>query len=95
LIEAGERWSSELTGVRRLYIAADRCISEVSMADGSAKSEGPDRTRVNIHEPFEVAYWAMKWNVGAEKLKAAVAQVGPLVDDVAKALGKRAPPRMP
>jgi len=65
------------------------------MADDRAKNEGPDRNRVNIHEPFDVAYWAMKWNVGAEKLKAAVAQVGPMVDDVAKVLGKKAPRQKP
>ena len=52
----------------------------------------PDGTRVNVREPFDLAYWAIKWNVGEEKLKAAVAQVGPMVDDMAKVLGKK-PPR--
>jgi Protein of unknown function (DUF3606) len=58
------------------------------MADNKAKRWGPDRTRVNLHESYEVAYWGMKWDVTEKQLKDAVAQVGPMVEDVARALGR-------
>jgi Protein of unknown function (DUF3606) len=62
---------------------------EARVADDKAKRGAPDRTRINIHEPYEVAFWAMKWNVTEKQLKAAVSQVGPMVMDVAKALGQK------
>ena len=50
---------------------------------------GPaDRTRINIHEYWEVKYWADKWNITHEQLKDAVRTVGPMARDVAAYLGK-------
>ena len=47
------------------------------MSDDKSKVGSPDRDRINVHEDYEVKYWTQKFNVSAEKLKAAVAAVGP------------------
>jgi hypothetical protein len=53
------------------------------------KNRGPrDGQRVNVHEDYEVRYWTEKFGVTAQELKDAVAKVGPMVEDVKKALGK-------
>jgi hypothetical protein len=39
-------------------------------------------------EPYELADWSRKFGVSPEELKAAVARVGPMAKDVARALGK-------
>jgi aminopeptidase YwaD len=41
------------------------------------KNRGPaDRSRVNIHEDYEVRYWTEKWGVSEAQLVAAVKKVG-------------------
>lgn len=51
---------------------------------------GPaDRSRVNVHEPYELKYWSDKWNVTTEQLRAAVNAVGPMAHNVAAHLDKR------
>jgi hypothetical protein len=52
------------------------------MADNSTKRGKPDRTRVNIHEPFEVAYWCAKWGCSEAELLSAAQSTGVAVDDV-------------
>jgi hypothetical protein len=47
-----------------------------------------ERAEVDISKPTEVVGWCNKWGVTAERLKAAVAEVGPSVPAVAQALGK-------
>jgi hypothetical protein len=50
---------------------------------------GPaDRTRVNVHEDYEVKYWTHKFGVTADQLRAAVRVVGPMARDVARHLGR-------
>jgi hypothetical protein len=56
--------------------------------DDKSKPGEPDRSRINIHEPYEVAYWTKELNVTAEQLKNAVNAVGPMVKDVRRYLGK-------
>jgi hypothetical protein len=61
------------------------------MAD-NLKDKGPaDRSRVNVNEPWEVAWWARKWSVTEAQLKAAVAKVGVMAHNVAAHLGKPHP----
>jgi hypothetical protein len=44
---------------------------------------GPqDRTRINVHEDWELAYWAKKFGISKEQLIAAVKAVGPTVKAV-------------
>ena len=41
-----------------------------------------------MQEDYEVRYWTQKWNVSREQLAAAVREVGVMVADVARKLGK-------
>ena len=38
--------------------------------------------RINVDEPYEVKHWARQLGVSIERLRAVIAQVGPLVDAV-------------
>ena len=50
-------------------------------------NRGPaDRTRVNLGEDYEARYWANKWGVSQDELRAAVDRVGVMADDVERAL---------
>lgn len=50
-------------------------------------NRGPaDRTRVNVNEDYEARYWADKWGVSEDELRAAVERVGVMADDVERAL---------
>ena len=60
------------------------------MVDDLSKKGGADRSRINMSEDYEVRYWSEKFGVSAARLKEAVQKVGPMVDDVARALGKAA-----
>jgi uncharacterized protein DUF3606 len=46
------------------------------MADDLSKRGSQDRSRINVHEDYEVRYWSKKLGVSANKLKAAVQKVG-------------------
>jgi len=59
------------------------------MSDGKSKVAA-DRKRINVNEDYELRYWTEKFGVSAEDLKRAVERVGPMADDVARALGKAA-----
>jgi len=54
--------------------------------DSKEKIGSPDRDRINIHENYEVEYWAKTLGVSAEQLKRAVAEVGTSADEVRKHL---------
>jgi hypothetical protein len=58
------------------------------MAD-NLNLRGPrDRSRVNVHEDYELKYWSTKFGVTHEQLRAAVTAVGVMAHDVARYLGK-------
>lgn len=46
------------------------------MADDKTLSGGQDRTRINVHEDYELRDWSRKFGVTPEQLKAAVQAVG-------------------
>jgi hypothetical protein len=48
----------------------------------------PDRDRINIHENYEVEYWAKTLGVNAEQLKKAVAEAGTSTEAVKNYLKK-------
>ena len=52
------------------------------MTDDLTKRGPKDRTRINIHEPWEVTYWTKTLGVSEQKLKLAVNTVGVMVKDV-------------
>jgi Protein of unknown function (DUF3606) len=58
------------------------------MADDLSKKGPPDRSRINLTEPYEVQYWADKFDVSKERLSEAVRKVGHSADVVAKELQK-------
>jgi hypothetical protein len=60
------------------------------MADDKALKGGADRKRIDVNEDYECRYWSEKFGVSADELKRAVQKVGPMADDVARALGKAA-----
>lgn len=59
------------------------------MADNLNLRGQPDRSRINIHEDWEVKSWCAKFGVTPAQLKAAVQSVGPMAADVARHLGKK------
>jgi hypothetical protein len=52
------------------------------MADDKTKTGKPDRDRINVEEDYELRYWAEKFDVTSERLKAAVKTSGPIVKDM-------------
>ena len=47
-----------------------------------------DASRINVHEDWELRYWADRWHVSRQQLMEAIKRVGVHVQDVARALGK-------
>jgi hypothetical protein len=58
------------------------------MADDLENRGAGDRTRINVNEAHELAYWTKALGVSADELKAAVKAVGVMTADVRKHLGK-------
>jgi hypothetical protein len=58
------------------------------MAD-NLQSAGPqDRSRINVHEEWEVRYWTQELGVSKERLAEIVKEVGPSVSAVRQRLTK-------
>lgn len=57
------------------------------MSDDKGKTAA-DRRRIDVSEDYECRYWSDKFGVSADELKRVVGRVGPMADDVARALGK-------
>jgi hypothetical protein len=58
------------------------------MADDLGKRGPPDRSKVNVNEAWEVAYWTREFGVSEAQLRAAVRAVGTSTAAVRKHLGK-------
>ena len=59
------------------------------MADDKSKRGAADRSRINIHEEYEVEYWTKKFGVTREQLSAAVKKVGVMAAAVEQELKKK------
>jgi hypothetical protein len=46
------------------------------MADDKTKRGGQDRSRINLHEDYEVRHWTKKFRVTKEELERAVKAAG-------------------
>lgn len=60
------------------------------MADDKTNRGPQDRSRINVNEPYEVQYWTKKFGVNEAQLRAAVAKVGVMADDVERYLKGKA-----
>ena len=58
------------------------------MSDDTSKRGGADRSRINMNQPHEVAYWTKALGVSEEQLKQAVKSVGSGAEEVRRHLGK-------
>jgi hypothetical protein len=56
------------------------------MSDDKSQRGGQDRRRIDVNEPYELRDWALRFGVSKEELKAAVATVGDLADEVQRYL---------
>lgn len=52
------------------------------MSDDKSKRGPADRSRINMHEAYEVEYWTGHFGVSRDKLQRAVNAVGVMVKDV-------------
>ena len=62
----------------RLVVPIGRPPMEKAMTD----------ERIKRDEAYEIQYWCEKWGVSSQRLREAVAKVGPMAKDVARELGK-------
>lgn len=58
------------------------------MADNLQKAGAQDRSRINVHERWELDYWTRELGVSAEELARLVKEVGPSAIAVRAALQK-------
>ena len=58
------------------------------MPDDRSKNGPADRMRVNVHEDHELRYWCRELGCTEEQLRNSVRQVGVMVADVRRHLGK-------
>lgn len=56
------------------------------MSDDKSQTGNPDRQRISLSEDYEVRDWSQKFGVSEERLRAAVAKVGNMADDVEREL---------
>jgi len=61
------------------------------MADDLKDRGARDRSRVNVHEDYEVHYRTEKWGVTKDQLVEAVERAGVSVQAVAREIGKSNP----
>jgi len=59
------------------------------MSDNLQNHGQQDRSRINVHEDYEVRHWTQALGVSKEELEQAVKAVGPAVSAVREHLGKR------
>ena len=63
------------------------------MPDDKTKTRPQDASRINIHESYELEYWAKKFNVTPEQLREAVNKVGTSARAVEEELSRQYAPR--
>ena len=63
-----------------------RNSKSIIMSDDLKNKGVQDRSRINMNEDHEVAYWTEKFNVSREELQRAMDQAGSSADAVAQVL---------
>ena len=59
------------------------------MQDDRRKRGPPDRIRIDVGDPHELAYWIKELGCSEERLRAALKAVGPMVAAVRNHLNRR------
>jgi hypothetical protein len=59
---------------------------EIAMSFDLTTRKPADLTRIDVGAPYEVHWWSLKFCVAPEDIHAAVAEVGPSAEEVAKKL---------
>lgn len=59
------------------------------MTDDKSNRGPADASRINVNEDYELRYWTKALGVSAERLRAAVEQVGVMADDVRAELRRK------
>ena len=59
------------------------------MADDKSKRSGPDRSKINMSEDYEVKYWAKELGITRDELQKVIDKVGNSAAAVRKELGHR------
>jgi hypothetical protein len=67
----------------------DFYAKEIRMSDNLNNRGQQDRSRINVHEEWEVKHWTEALGVTREQLERAVREVGPVANTVREHLGKR------
>jgi AraC-like DNA-binding protein len=62
---------------------------EIGVAEAEEMPRAQDYWNVNLHEPWEVAFWAREFGCSAEELRHAVGRVGSRAGDVRAQLANR------
>ena len=70
------------------HFAAVRSNEESVMADDKLNRGGPDRSRINMSEDYEVKYWMERLGTTREELQKVVDRVGNSANAVAKEFGQ-------
>jgi predicted NUDIX family NTP pyrophosphohydrolase len=79
------RLAAHLDDARKRFAAPPNPLN----MDDKTKTRPQDAQRVNVHEDYELRSWATRFGVTQEELKAAVAKVGPMADDIERELQVR------
>lgn len=61
-----------------------------NMPDDTSQRGAADRSRISMHEDYEVRYWTKELGVSKDELQRAVDKVGNSVEEVRRELGKAA-----
>jgi hypothetical protein len=56
------------------------------MSDNPNKTRPQDAQRVNVNQEHELRYWSDRFGVTPEQLRRVVDRVGPMADDVERAI---------
>jgi hypothetical protein len=57
------------------------------MSDDLKRKVPKDSTRINVHQSWELEYWAKKFNVSVVRIETAVSEIGVELENVKKYLG--------
>jgi hypothetical protein len=60
------------------------------MSDDKSKRTWQDRSKINVHEDYELSYWSKKFGVTRDRLREAVKKVGPSATKVEQELKRAA-----